>query len=248
MKRVLVGFLIIILILTSFQTINGISINNLTINQTNQLDQLNYSSESNDCGCDDDFEEKDNEKLLQEIKNAIEESNAHWEADYNSVFTPESSVEVGGLGCILDDNEYEEEYNMITFSRQLPDQYDWRDIDGKDWVTTVKDQKGCGSCVAFGTLSALEAVVQIELNQMIKCDFSESNIFFCGGGSCSSGWQVSEAVNFLEEFGVADESCFPYIPKNQPCENSCPDWLDRAVKVTYGGRVGGLIIHVYRKH
>jgi len=239
MKRALIGFLICILIFTLFQTINGTSIKITNSYLASHTNEIFSDGENNDCGCNPELNTQDNDKILQDIKDVIKENNANWQADYNSVFTPDSSYEIGGLGCIDEDLNNDEEYPLLSYKGELPDEYDWREINDKNWVTSVKDQKGCGSCVAFGTLSALEAVVQIELNQLIKHDFSEANLFFCGGGSCSSGWWISQAVNFLEEFGVADESCFPYIPRNRPCEDSCPDWIDQAVQVSYGGRVGG---------
>jgi C1A family cysteine protease len=52
--------------------------------------------------------------------------------------------------------------------------FDWRDT-GK--VTSVKDQSPCGTCWAFGTLSAVEAKVLIVDN--VSYDFSEQNLVCC---------------------------------------------------------------------
>jgi len=51
------------------------------------------------------------------------------------------------------------------------------------------------------------------------------HIFSRVEGFCESGWQPGDAVSFLEETGVPDESCFPYASgatgDDQECNSSC---------------------------
>jgi hypothetical protein len=91
---------------------------------------------------------------------------------------------------------------------------DWRNRKGRDNVTPVTDQGGCGSCVAFGTTAALESMVLVEHN--VGLDLSEAELLFCGGGSCG-GWWPDSAIAYVKSKGVALESCFPYQPHNMPC-------------------------------
>jgi C1A family cysteine protease len=179
--------------------------------------------------------------MLEEIQDAIEQHNASWTAGFNPVFTPYEPIDGGGMGCILEDEPQDEQEQgaSLLSGTPVPSSFDWRDVEGVDWTTSVKNQRGCGSCVAFGTLSAFEAVIQIELGEDVNVDLSEAHLFFCGGGSCATGWSVGSAVKHLENTGVCDEQCFPYIPRDSPCEDACPDWQKSAVKVLRVGKVGG---------
>src|SRR5690348_5467399 len=42
-----------------------------------------------------------------------------------------------------------------------PPAIDWRDIDGRSFISSVKDQGRCGSCVAFGTAATIEGVARV---------------------------------------------------------------------------------------
>src|SRR5688572_2881386 len=43
-----------------------------------------------------------------------------------------------------------------------PAAFDWRNSGGASYITDVKNQGGCGSCVAFGTTAVVEAQVRIQ--------------------------------------------------------------------------------------
>lgn len=100
----------------------------------------------------------------------------------------------------------------------LPSSVDWRSKSG-NWITPVKDQGACGSCVSFGTVATLEARVRIACrNANMVVDLSEAQLFFCGCGSCcGTGWNFQPALDFCRNTGVALESAFPYTPQNQAC-------------------------------
>jgi len=260
MKKTIVGIIFCTLIITmlppSFGMIND---NSNHHGEIYQIDVVQDLFEESNCGCDeeeisidnmvesDNFNEdniQDNEEILEKIKKAIEENNANWEAGYTSVFNLNELCETGGLGFIEEEFNGEENILHLSYDGEIPDKYDWTSLDGKDWTTPIRNQKSCGSCVAFGTLGALESVVQIELGKQLDVDFSEAHLFFCGGGRCSVGWTNSRAVGFLKENGVSDEECFPYTPRDMSCDQLCPEWEQLAVKVTNGGRVGGFPYNV----
>ena len=105
-------------------------------------------------------------------------------------------------------------------AEKLPASWNWSDIRGKNWMTPVRDQKGCGSCVSFGTLAAIEANYQIRTqNPASGVDLSEAHLFFCGCGKCcGSGWKAEKALTWLKSQSVEEEASFPYQPKDQECE------------------------------
>ena len=106
-----------------------------------------------------------------------------------------------------------------------PVSIDWRNKDGHNWVTPIKDQQSCGSCVAFASVATLESLVRIEQSQPdLDIDLSEMHLFNCGGGSCTFGWYNSAACSYLQNYGTPDEACWPYQPVNKPCSQTCPDW------------------------
>lgn len=113
-----------------------------------------------------------------------------------------------------------------------PPVVDWRDKDGQDWTTPIRNQSSCGSCVAFGTIGAIEARMEIDLGApQLNPDLSEAHLFFCGCGQCcSGGWSGTPAMDFALWTGIVDEACYPYRAQNQPC-SPCDGWQDRVTKI-----------------
>ena len=86
-----------------------------------------------------------------------------------------------------------------------------------NYVTPVKDQGGCGSCVSFCSCAVIESAVRIKLkNPSYAIDLSEGFLQFCGGGSCG-GWGLTSGFAFAKSTGVTDEACMPYQATNMNC-------------------------------
>ena len=80
----------------------------------------------------------------------------------------------------------------ITLLGNPPSSWDWRNVDGKNWITPIRDQAYCGSCWAFGAVAALEAFYNIKNNDStIDLDLSEQFLVSCNtdgdGGSVMLG-------------------------------------------------------------
>ena len=114
----------------------------------------------------------------------------------------------------------------------LPPAFDWRD-DGGDWTTPIRDQEGCGSCVAFASLAVLESLLERQAgNPFINPDLSESDLFACGcGDCCNRGWWLSHAARHLRFVGVTSETCWRYTPRNQACQDVNSLGCDRETNI-----------------
>jgi len=124
-----------------------------------------------------------------------------------------------------------------------PSEFNWKNIDGRDWTTPAKNQGNCGSCWLFSAMGALESVVNIrEGCAELDPDFSEQYILSClpEAGSCNGGNvqkcvfyfinSTSPAGNYHN--GVILESCFRYYADDDiPCNDKCENWKDFLVPI-----------------
>jgi hypothetical protein len=74
-----------------------------------------------------------------------------------------------------------------------PASFDLRSVNGVNYSTSVRDQGGCGSCVAFGVVATMEGVGRFTTGRpALPVDLSEAHLFYCHGAAagarCGSGW------------------------------------------------------------
>ncbi|MDQ3699795.1 MAG: C1 family peptidase, partial [Chloroflexota bacterium] len=145
------------------------------------------------------------------------------------------------LGLIVTPEERQQlaaEYQRLaaqesqTLAFGAPAAVDWRN-NGGNFVSPVKDQGGCGSCVAFCTCAVMESAAKIKLaNAAYAIDLSEGFLQFCGGGSCG-GWGLTSGLDAAQSMGVTDEACMPYQATDMNCATSrCSDWANRLTKIS----------------
>jgi C1A family cysteine protease len=186
-------------------------------------------------------------KDLASIRAAIQRQGAKWQAGVTSISALSQAERRVRLGAVPPKGEptlLERVQNAQTKYAQsasvtasnLPSSFDWRNVNGHNYITSVKDQGNCGSCVAFGCTAVVEASFQIQRNKTdTGIDLSEAQLFYCVaglvGGNCQTGWWPDMAFDAYKGLGMGDEAYFPYTAGNQSCKVR-PDWLNHAVRIT----------------
>jgi len=137
--------------------------------------------------------------------------------------------------------------NSIALA-QLPDHFDWRNVNGKNYMSPVKAQGDCGSCGPFAAVGAVEAQYNIFWDwPEYDIDLSEEHLvsnncfpYDCRGGLGSQ----YDALLFIMNSGITDEDCFPYVDydctpgcgcahgcSNAECSDRCAEWNVRLWKI-----------------
>ena len=127
------------------------------------------------------------------------------------------------LGLIMTKSNNGEGEKLTGYT---PSSFSWRDHDGGDWTTPVKDQLYCGSCYAFAPMAALESIYKIKIaqNPNAEIDLSEQFLVSCGAGcmgtnminGCKGGAlydhsaQENGVLDFIVNYGAITEQCFSY--------------------------------------
>ncbi|WP_028322949.1 C1 family peptidase [Desulfatiglans anilini] len=174
------------------------------------------------------------DETIDEINAAIEAAGANWVAAENPVtrMSPEERRKL--LGAMEDTAGPEAEASAAApRGAALPTQLDWRNIGGSNYVSSVKNQGGCGSCFCFAPVAALESKYMIT-NSLpgSTLDLSEQIVLSCStAGDCTGGY-ASTASDFLKNTGTAVESCYPYTVSKGPCSNACTNWQDETYYFT----------------
>jgi C1A family cysteine protease len=177
-------------------------------------------------------------RLQEELRN----SGATWEAGPTSMSKLSEEERRRRLGYVPgpDEPSLEERVALSAANHEswlaappaapaYPSSFDWRNVNGNDYVTSIKDQGSCGSCVAFGVTATAETrakvIESLPTNAPLGYtlpDLSPADLFFCSnaGASCANGWYVGSALNYFTQTGVVPWSCFPYNAGNSTC-NLC---------------------------
>jgi C1A family cysteine protease len=159
-------------------------------------------------------------------------------------------------------------------SPSAPASFDWRNYNTHDWMTSVKDQGGCGSCWAFSAVGIVEAVYNISANNSnLDLDLSEeylvSDCHSYGGYETCCGGSNDVALNFIRDSGISDEACFPYVDglsctcgtfcntdctyrtwgkcSDATCLNRCANWASRLTRIQATGPVNASVSSIKDK-
>ncbi len=108
---------------------------------------------------------------------------------------------------------------------EVPSTFDWRDVDGNNYITSIKTQGKCESCAAFSTAAAVEANARINLKLPVNKtgdiqfeDLSEAQLYFCNAIDCGIFLEIGDAFAYCRDTGLLPRSaCAPYTPLMEAC-------------------------------
>ncbi|KAM4795299.1 dipeptidyl peptidase 1 [Rhinophrynus dorsalis] len=101
----------------------------------------------------------------------------------------------------------------------LPDAWDWRNIGGANFVSPVRNQGSCGSCYSFATMGMLESRIRVLTKLRQTPILSPQQVVSCSNYSqgCDGGFPYLIAGKYAQDFGIVEESNFPYTARDSPC-------------------------------
>lgn len=183
---------------------------------------------------------------LEQIQQAIEDTGAEWTAGANAIWNlswSEKELRLGAMdaeGAVPPGGREAGGVAPPPSPRDLPASWDWRNANGVNYVSSVKNQGNCGSCWAHAACGALESLRKIVGKSTCGIeDLSEQFLVSCDYGvaqgmnnGCGGGWS-DRVANYLQNTGTPDESCYPYKGKDPTsvppafCNGACNDWANR---------------------
>jgi len=122
----------------------------------------------------------------------------------------------------IEDEVSERYFDKFRYSRaSIPESYSSVD---RGYVSPVKGQGGCGSCVAFATMASVETCYKkltgvfgdYSEQQMVDCGYGQNGAKGCNGASPHAYAKWAGDRND----GLAHESSYPYLNKNPKL--TCP--------------------------
>jgi len=116
--------------------------------------------------------------------------------------------------------------DLLVDVSDLPEKWDWRNAEGKNYVGPVINQGSCGSCYSVAVaemMSARTRIIkkeeptaanQISPDRVLKC-----NLYSQG---CEGGFPFL-ASKFLQDYGAVTEETQPYTDQDGACPAVSPD-------------------------
>ena len=184
---------------------------------------------------------------LAQLRSALSEADHPWTMTETSMTRMTEEQRTMRLGVPLDDDMTAQlvksrsaaaaaaAHAAPASSIGAPTSFDLRNVNGVNYTTSVKNQGGCGSCVAFGSVATIEAVARYGArNADLPVDLSEAHLFYdlgkASGASCANGWWPELAAAVAQAEGVTFEDYYPYVAGQPGTVNAA--WRDHCAKVT----------------
>jgi C1A family cysteine protease len=90
-------------------------------------------------------------------------------------------------------------------------QLDWRNVNGKSYVTPIRDQNTCGSCYAFAAVSVMESALLISYPDKfnMSLNISENSAMANTNYGCNGGYS-NVVMDAAADKNVTTEAIWPY--------------------------------------
>jgi C1A family cysteine protease len=196
-------------------------------------------------------------KYLSDLQEALRANNAKWEVGENQFtdipiedwqqslgYTPGPEDPEHHEKIALSIQRYEEHVQDLTVAPpSYPNAFSWRNVNGNNFVSPVKNQGSCGSCVAFATAATVETAARVNLNLpanasngFLFSDLSAAQLFYCfaeakDNRTCKTGWWYSAALGYCKSDGVVPDYELPYTARDQNC-NVSPEALKKNTQIS----------------
>ncbi len=161
---------------------------------------------------------------LSTVQDAINQSGARWKAKMPDKTNP---MRLGLRPGVKSYPGHSLQDMRLSTAGSIPSHFDWRDVDGKNYVTPVRDQGQCGSCWAFSVVGALESLALIALDMPgADLDLSEQTLVSCSiAGNCIDGGELDTTAEYIRKSGLPKEDCYPYQAYDTECGLICKESL-----------------------
>jgi hypothetical protein len=170
----------------------------------------------------DDSIDQDNDHVPDCADNCLGVANPYRIGEFGVEWQDDWDNDGVGDACDCDDGiqgPYEDDWdcggpcdscNPCT-DATLPSTFSWHTWRESDWMSPVKNQGQCGSCWAFATVGAVEAMYNIEHdNPDLDLDLSEQYLVTSNKVGDCRGEKFWDALEVVRDEGLPNDVLFPY--------------------------------------
>lgn len=126
----------------------------------------------------------------------------------------------------------------VISDEEMPDTWDWRDIDGVNYLSPMRNQHipvYCGSCWSMGSTSSFADRYNIKSKSFPSIYLSPQHIINCANSGSCQGGDHSGVFAYAHSHGIPHESCQNYQAVNMDCSDihKCMDCNSGSCKPVY---------------
>jgi cathepsin C len=129
------------------------------------------------------------------------------------------TVDAEDMNLLEDDSDE----TLDDLLKNMPKSWDWRNVDGENYMFEVTNQGSCGSCFAVSTVDMIQTRIAIATKNKVRERLSVQDLLECGTEylqACDGGFPYL-ASKFTQDFGIGLDSENEYNPQSlKKCNSS----------------------------